>query len=160
LGFAIEVAEDPSGEPEPNGTIRVRGGRKPAAGRERCCLSGTDIPGIIDELPALAVLGTQIDAGLEIRDAGELRYKETDRLAATAENLRRMGATVEERPDGLLIGQSELNGAVVDSFGDHRIAMAFAVAGLLAAGETEICGAECVDISFPGFFAALRAVAE
>jgi 3-phosphoshikimate 1-carboxyvinyltransferase len=113
---------------------------------------------LIDEIPVLAVLGTQLETGLEIRDAGELRIKESDRIKSVVENLKLMGATVEEFPDGFRVGKSKLKGARLDSFGDHRIAMAFAVAGLLAEGETEIAGAECVDISYPGFFDALEEI--
>ena len=91
------------------------------------------------------LLGSQIPGGIEIRDAAELRLKESDRLAATASNLRAMGAEVEEFADGLSVsGPTQLRGASIDSFGDHRIAMAFSVAALIADGETEIRGSECV----------------
>ncbi len=119
------------------------------------------VPGLIDELPVLAVLGTQTERGLAFHGAAELRVKESDRLAAVAENLRRMGAEVEEFPDGLRVaGRQKLRGAEIDPHGDHRIAMAFAVAGLVAEGSTTIKDAACVDISFPGFFDALARVAE
>jgi 3-phosphoshikimate 1-carboxyvinyltransferase len=127
-------------------------------------LEGGDIPPVlitrlIDELPVLAVVGTQTERGLSFRGAGELRVKESDRLASIAENLRRMGAEVEELPDGLrLAGGQALRGAEIDSYGDHRIAMAFAVAGLLAEGTTSIRGSNCVDISFPSFFDELARV--
>ena len=118
------------------------------------------IPSLIDELPLLAVVGSQIDGGIQIRDASELRLKESDRLATTAVNLRAMGAEVEEFPDGLAVsGPTQLHGALLDSHGDHRIAMAFAVAALLAKGDTEITGAECVAISFPEFFPLLESLA-
>jgi 3-phosphoshikimate 1-carboxyvinyltransferase len=114
------------------------------------------VPGLIDELPMLAVLGTRMQQGIAFHGAAELRVKESDRLRAVAENLRRMGAEVEEWPDGLRVpGQQALRGAELDSFGDHRIAMAFAVAGLFADGTTTIKGSDCVEISFPGFFEAL-----
>ena len=117
------------------------------------------IPGLIDELPVLAVLGTQTEQGLSFRGASELRVKETDRLRAVAENLRRMGAEVEEFPDGLRVaGRQQLRGAEVESYGDHRIAMAFAIAGLVAQGTTTIRDSACVDISFPGFFEELGRV--
>ena len=106
------------------------------------------------------MLGSQLESGIEIRDAAELRFKETDRIAAITENLKRMGADVVEFEDGFKVERSSLKGAVVHSFGDHRIAMAFAVAGLLAAGETEIIDAECAEISFPGFFDVLASVAQ
>jgi 3-phosphoshikimate 1-carboxyvinyltransferase len=98
--------------------------------------------------------------GVVIADARELRVKESDRIAAIAENLRRMGAQVEEREDGLRIpGRQKLRGAEVDSAGDHRIAMAFAVAALRAEGETTIRGADAARISFPEFFTMLEQVA-
>jgi 3-phosphoshikimate 1-carboxyvinyltransferase len=88
-----------------------------------------------------------------------LRVKESDRIAALTRNLRAMGAAVEELPDGLVIsGPARLHGAAIESYGDHRIAMAFAIAGLLADAPTTIHGAECADISFPGFFEILRDV--
>lgn len=121
-------------------------------------LSNLAIPLLIDEIPILAVLGTQLSGGLVVRDAAELRVKETDRIANIVENLRRMNADVEEFEDGFRVGQSKLKGAELNSFGDHRIAMAFAVAGLLADGETSIKDPKCVDISFPGFFETLEAV--
>ncbi len=119
------------------------------------------IPRLIDELPVLAVLGTQTEEGISFRGAAELRVKESDRIGAVAENLRRMGAEVEEFPDGLRVaGRQTLRGAEVESFGDHRIAMAFAIAGLVAQGTTVIRDPECVEISFPGFFEMLDRVAE
>jgi 3-phosphoshikimate 1-carboxyvinyltransferase len=117
------------------------------------------IPRLIDELPVLAVLGTQTEKGLSFRGAAELRVKESDRLTTVAENLRRMGAEVEEFPDGLRVaGRQALHGAEVESYGDHRIAMAFAVAGLVAEGTTLIRGSDCVDVSFPGFFEVLARI--
>src|SRR5437773_2802930 len=121
-------------------------------------LRGGIIAALIDEIPVLAILGTKLEGGLEVRDAAELRVKESDRIMAVVENLRRMSADVEEFPDGFRVGPSNLRGAPVDSFGDHRIAMAFAVAGLLAEGTTHIRGAKCADVSFPGFFDQLKAV--
>lgn len=119
------------------------------------------IPGLIDELPVLAVLGTQTEQGLSFRGAAELRVKESDRLAAVAASLRRMGAEVEEFPDGLRVaGRQSLRGAEIESQDDHRIAMAFAVAGLVARGPTVIRNSGCVDISFPNFFEVLAGVAE
>ena len=124
-------------------------------------IDGDRIAGLIDELPLLAVIGSQLDGGIEIRDAGELRVKESDRIAATVAGLRAMGADAEEFDDGLRVGgRTRLRGARIDSRGDHRIAMSFAVAGLLAEGETEIEDAECVSVSFPGFFELLESVTE
>ena len=121
-------------------------------------IEGPAVADLIDEIPILAILGTQLANGLEVRDAGELRVKESDRIHSVTENLRRMGANVTEFDDGFHVERSHLKGSVIDSFGDHRIAMAFAVAGLLADGETEIVGAECADVSFPGFFETLASV--
>jgi 3-phosphoshikimate 1-carboxyvinyltransferase len=119
------------------------------------------VPGLIDELPVLAVLGTQTAQGLSFRRAAELRVKESDRLAAVAENLRRMGAEVEEFPDGLRVpGRQKLHGAEIDPHADHRIAMAFSIAAMVAEGATVIKDSSCVDISFPDFFDTLARVAE
>ena len=159
IGVGCDIADSSEVCNEPRATIRIR--RRINNNSDGPTVLGGDlIPSIIDEIPILAILGTQIEGGLEIRDASELRHKETDRIEAVVENLRRMGAAVEEFPDGLKVQRSDLDGAVVDSFGDHRIAMAFAVAGLLANGETEITNAECVDISFPGFFDTLATVVQ
>jgi len=119
------------------------------------------VPGLIDELSVLAVLGAQTEQGLSFRGAAELRVKESDRLAAVAANLRRMGAEVEEFPDGLRVaGRQRLRGAEIETYGDHRIAMAFAVAGLVAEGTTLIRDSACVDISFPNFFTTLEQATE
>ena len=119
------------------------------------------VPQLIDELPLLAVAGSQIEGGIEIRDAAELRVKESDRIATTAVNLRAMGGDVEEFEDGLRVaGPAKLRGASIETRGDHRIAMAFTVAGLIAEGETEIEDAGCVAVSFPEFFDLLESVIE
>jgi len=111
---------------------------------------------LIDELPVLAVLGAASEDGLVVRDAAELRVKETDRIATLAENLRRMGISVEVRPDGFRVsGQQRFRAAELDSFGDHRIAMAAAVAALLAEGESTVAGAEAAAVSYPDFFRTL-----
>ena len=149
---------------EPFGDIHTSGGDGLApleAGRSNV-LSGALIAQLIDELPMLAVLGTQVAGGLSIRDASELRVKETDRISATVANLRAMGAEVEEYADGLgVAGGARLRGALLDARGDHRIAMASAVAALVAEGESEIKGAEeCVGVSFPEFFSVLESVVE
>jgi 3-phosphoshikimate 1-carboxyvinyltransferase len=133
---------------EPRADIVVEAGQLQAIEIE-----GELVPRLIDELPVLAVVATQAHGVTRIRGAKELRVKESDRIRAMAANLRAMGAEAEELSDGLVIpGPQKLRGAAVDSFGDHRIAMSFAVAALLAEGPTLIRGAECVDISFPGFF--------
>jgi 3-phosphoshikimate 1-carboxyvinyltransferase len=120
-------------------------------------VQGSLVPMIIDEIPLLAVAGTQAEGKTIIKDAKELRFKETDRIAAVVHNLRSMGVQIDEQEDGFIVsGPQKLRGAVVDSFGDHRIAMSFAVAGLIAEGETTIKGAESAEISYPGFFETLR----
>ena len=144
---------------EPYGTINIRGGLAGTPNGSERTLSRAMIPSLIDELPLLAVVGSQISGGIQIRDAAELRLKESDRLATTAANLRAMGADVEEFDDGLAVsGPAQLHGALIDSHGDHRIAMAFSIAALIAKGETEITGAECVGISFPEFFTLLESL--
>jgi 3-phosphoshikimate 1-carboxyvinyltransferase len=116
---------------------------------------------LIDELPVLAAIGPYTSGGIRIRDARELRVKESDRIALVAKNLRAMGAEVEEFEDGLDVpGGQKLHGATIDSGGDHRIAMAFSVAALRADGETLVQGAESAAISFPEFFDLLDLVAE
>jgi 3-phosphoshikimate 1-carboxyvinyltransferase len=116
---------------------------------------------LIDELPVLAVAATQLAGRTVISGAAELRVKESDRVAAMASGLAAMGASIEERPDGWAIdGPSRLRGAAVESFGDHRVAMALAVAGLLAEGETEIAGSECAAISYPGFWDDLESLCQ
>jgi 3-phosphoshikimate 1-carboxyvinyltransferase len=112
---------------------------------------------LIDEIPVLAVLGAASAEGLRVRDAGELRVKETDRIATLAENLKRMGVEVDVFDDGFFVhGGQRFQAAELDSFGDHRIAMAFAVAALRAEGECTVQGAEAASVSFPEFFEILR----
>ncbi|HEX9653054.1 MAG TPA: 3-phosphoshikimate 1-carboxyvinyltransferase [bacterium] len=122
-------------------------------------IRGEIIPQIIDEIPILAILATQANGTTEIRGAAELRVKESDRLHAISSNLQRMGAAVIEKEDGLTItGPTKLRSAEIDSFHDHRIAMAFAIAGLIAEGKTLIRDAECAEVSFPGFFETLEEI--
>ena len=148
---------------EPFGDITVTGGAGLApfvAGRSNV-LRGALISQLIDELPMLAVLGSQVLGGFSIRDAAELRVKESDRISAVVENLRAMGVRVEEHEDGLTIPErTPLRGAKLDAHGDHRIAMAFTIAALIAEGASEISGAECVRVSFPEFFDLLESVVE
>lgn len=116
---------------------------------------------LIDEIPVLAVLGAASEDGLIVRDAAELRVKETDRIATIAENFRRMGLAIQVRDDGFEVpGRQRFHAAELDSFGDHRIAMAFAVAALAADGTSYIDGAEAASVSFPEFFATLHRIAE
>jgi len=119
-----------------------------------------EIPGLIDELPALAALATH-GGGLTVSGAGELRLKESDRITALVAGLRSLGADVEERPDGFCVsGSRPLSGGVADAAGDHRLAMAFAIAALGARGDSRICGAESVAISYPGFFDTLEGLCQ
>lgn len=155
-GAAIEVSELRDDSNEPTGTLLIRT-ITPSRPME---ISGALVAELIDELPLLAVLGSQF-AGVSIRDARELRIKESDRITSTVNNLRAMGADVQEHEDGLTVsGPVNLRGATVDSYGDHRIAMAFAVAALFAEGETEILRSDCVDVSFPNFFEMLESIVE
>lgn len=132
---------------EPLGSIEITGARLKATR-----IAGKEIPNVIDELPILAVAAALAQGTTVIADAKELRVKETDRIAAIATNLRAMGVPVVETEDGMEItGGSPLQGAQLESFGDHRIAMAFAIAGLFAEGETVISDTECVSTSYPGF---------
>lgn len=164
FGLDVNINNAGNATNEPIGTIRVQG--LSAADRKRAAkssqtINGTFVAGVIDELPLLAVVGSQIDGGVEIRDARELRVKESDRIAATVAGLRAMGAEVEEFDDGLRVsGPARLRGAEIDPRGDHRIAMAFSVAALIAEGETEIRDSDCVAVSFPEFFETLDSVIE
>lgn len=158
FGTDISITNQRESGNEPVADLRVRGGLGERAGGN--VLKGKIIANLIDEVPILAVLGTRLTGGIEIREAGELRVKESDRIRSVVDNLRRMGAEVEEFEDGLRVEKSALKGSRIDSFGDHRIAMAFAVAGLFAEGDTEIDGAECAAVSFPAFFESLRDVTE
>src|SRR6185437_1704403 len=124
-------------------------------------LEGAQTAALIDEIPVLAVLGAASEEGLIVRDGSELRVKETDRIATIAENFQRMGLSITVRPDGFeLPGKQKFHAAELDSFGDHRIAMAFAVAALAADGPCSINGAEAASVSFPEFYSILRRVAE
>ena len=156
MGAAIEIEPDPEDGGELTGSLTVRGGAKLAGG----VIEGATTAGVIDEVPMLAVLGAVSRDGLVIRDAKELRVKETDRIATVADNLRRMGAEVEDFEDGMRIaGGARLRAAELDSFGDHRIAMAFAVAALAADGPCVMRGAEAASVSFPEFYDTLAGVA-
>ena len=158
MGAAVQILGLRSSHGELVGDLAVKG-----ASLKGGVIAGEQIPLVIDELPMLAALGPYTEEGIEIRDAAELRVKESDRIAALAENLRRMGAKVEERPDGLKVdGQraGKLRGAEIEPHGDHRIAMAFAVAGLAAAGPTVILNAECAGVSFPDFYKELNRMAD
>ena len=157
-GLDITVENELEEAGEPRGDLRVRYSADLISG-QLPPIRGNRVAALIDEIPILAVLGSRMAGGVDIADAGELRIKESDRISAIAGNLRVMGVQVEEKPDGLRIpGGQRLCGADIRTHGDHRIAMAFAVAGLSAKGETRIHEAECADVSFPGFWDAMDAV--
>ena len=152
MGAQVREAVEDVEQLEHRGIVEITG-----APLKGTVIQGKEVPQLIDELPALAVAGALATGTTIIRHAQELRVKETDRIAAIAHNLRIMGAQVIEMNDGLEIhGPAPLRGARVASFGDHRIAMAFAVAGLFAEGETTVQDVECVRESYPGFEAALE----
>jgi 3-phosphoshikimate 1-carboxyvinyltransferase len=158
MGASIQMLSLRASHGEIIGDLAVKG-----ASLKGGVIEGETIPLMIDELPMLAALGPYTEEGIEIRNAGEMRVKESDRIAALAENLRRMGATVEERPDGLKVEgrrAGKLRGAEIEPHGDHRIAMAFAVAALAAEGPTVIRDADCAGVSYPAFFEDLNRLAE
>src|SRR5712692_11640523 len=160
-GFDVAVSDVSEECNEPVGTICVSGSRSSASDFESATLRGPLIPQLIDELPLLAVVGSQIEGGVEIRVGAELGAKASDRIDAIVQNLGAMGAAVEEFDDGLRVSSpTQLLGAAIDTQGDHRIAMAFTVAALIAEGETKIKDAECVAVSFPEFFELLESVVE
>jgi 3-phosphoshikimate 1-carboxyvinyltransferase len=156
MGLRISVTQLEEVHGELVGTLQVEGGRLKGA-----TIAGADTAALIDEIPVLAAIAPYTEQGIEVRDAKELRVKESDRIASIAANLRAMGAQLEELEDGLKIpGGQSLHGAEVESFGDHRIAMAFSIAALRAQGETLIRGSECAAISYPEFFSNLAELVE
>ena len=154
MGADISVKDERNKTYEPVADLLVKG--KELRGTK---ISGAIIPKVIDELPILAVAATQAEGITEIKDAQELRVKETDRIYAIATGLKKMGAKIEEKPDGLIVeGPTTLKGNICESFGDHRIGMALAIAGVLAEGKTQLLESECIDVSFPGFTTILRRI--
>jgi 3-phosphoshikimate 1-carboxyvinyltransferase len=154
MGCPIEELNPRTLHGEPRADLRIR-----TASLRGTEIAGDMIPKVIDEIPVLAVAASQASGRTVVRDAGELRVKETDRIAAIVKNLAAMGVRAETFEDGFAVeGPQRLRGAVIDSMEDHRIAMAFAVAGLLAEGRTRIEGTECADISYPGFFGLLSGI--
>lgn len=153
-GVSIEVLDAESSGGELAGDLDVRG-----SGFRGGVIEGELTAALIDEIPVLAVLGAASDQGLTVRNAEELRVKETDRIATVAENLRRMGVAVETSEDGLYVaGRQRFRAVEVDSFGDHRIAMAFAVAALAADDTVTIHNAEAASVSFPEFWDTLASI--
>jgi 3-phosphoshikimate 1-carboxyvinyltransferase len=146
-----EVADEEHGEPR--GTVTIHAGTlRPLT------LEPEAVPALIDELPALAAMAT-VGGELHVTGAGELRVKESDRISALSRGLRSLGAEIEEFPDGFHVrGARRLTGGVADAAGDHRLAMAFAIAALGAEGPSVITGAEAVAVSYPGFFTTLAAL--
>jgi len=156
MGLRISVTQLEEVHGELVGTLQVEGGRLKGT-----TIAGSDTAALIDEIPVLAAIAPYTEQGIEVRDAKELRVKESDRIASLATNLRAMGAQVEEHEDGLKIpGGQSLHGTELESFGDHRIAMAFSIAALRAQGETLIHGSECAAISYPAFFSTLEGLVE
>lgn len=151
---AVDAAAGSIGEPA--GRILIRGGSP-----RGFSIEPSEVPALIDEIPALAALGALLPSGERMRVAGaaELRVKESDRIACLARGLRAMGADIEERPDGFELRARRLDGAIVDACGDHRLAMAFAVAAVGARTPTTITGASAVTVSYPGFFEELARLA-
>lgn len=156
MGLKISFLKVENVHGETIGTIQVQANQLTGS-----TVSGALASALIDELPMLAALAPYTRDGIEIRDARELRVKESDRIAAVSENLRRMGVRFEEREDGWKIpGQQQPSGAELESFGDHRIAMAFSIAALRARGETRMRGSDAVAVSFPEFYSTLGTVTE
>jgi 3-phosphoshikimate 1-carboxyvinyltransferase len=151
-GVQIKVRDMGMNNGEPVGDLLIRGGTLKGGVIEKQWAAA-----LIDEIPVLAILGALSEEGLTVRDAAELRVKETDRIETMASNLRRMGIEIETAPDGFhLPGKQQFNAAEIDSYGDHRIAMAFAVAALRANGPCTIRNAEAASVSFPEFWQTLR----
>ena len=152
-GAHVEATVETAASGEPAGAVRVRPGRA-----RPFTVAPQAVPGVIDELPALAVLGL-LGAGMSVSGAAELRAKESDRIAALVAGLRALGAQADEWADGFAVAPTRrLRGGAADACGDHRLAMAFAVAALGAEQPSTIIGAGCVDVSYPGFFDTLRAI--
>jgi len=155
VGADLQVLDVASAGGELSGNVRIRKSRIRGGVLEKARTAA-----LIDEIPVLAVLGAASEEGLTVRDAAELRVKETDRIATIAENFRRMGLVIEVREDGFEVpGRQSFHAAKLDSFGDHRIAMAFSVAALAADGECSIENADAASVSFPEFFATLHRAA-
>lgn len=155
--IVVENRQERGGEPMADIVVRKSPGLNP--GLRGIEVGGELVPRMIDEFPILAVAATQAEGETVVRDAAELRVKETDRIAALVAELRKMGARIEERPDGFVVeGPTSLRGTHVNSHGDHRLAMSLIIAGLLAEGETIVEGTECIEDSFLGFEGVLTAL--
>ena len=154
MGAAVTMEERASAGAEPVADISVE-----SSFLTGVSIRGETIPNVIDEIPLIALAATQADGETEIRDAAELRVKESDRIATTVCELRKLGADIEDLPDGMIVkGPTPLKGAHCESHGDHRLAMTLGVAGLLARGETLVANHECVAVSYPGFWEDLESL--
>ena len=155
MGAGVDIKPNPQDEAEPSGDITVKGGRLKATE-----VSGDEIPNLIDELPLVAVLGALAEGRTVIRDAAELRVKESDRIATMAANLRLLGADVEEQEDGMaVLGPAKLKAtSSVKSYGDHRIAMSMAVLALYMDEPVCINNIACVETSYPSFWEHLESM--
>ena len=159
LGAHVEMRDVRIEHGEPVGDLYVRAGQL-KTDEDGLLIAGDIIPNIIDEIPMLAVLATQVEGRIEVRGARELRIKESDRIRTVVAGLRAMGGVIDEYEDGFAVtGPQALTGARIETEGDHRIAMAFAVAGLMAEGQTEIVDADCAAVSFPEFYDTLARLA-
>lgn len=148
MGADIKISNERESAGEKTADITVK-----TSSLRGVTIGGDIIPRLIDEIPVIAVAACFAQGQTVVKDAQELKVKETNRIKTVAEELSKMGADITETEDGMIInGVGKLNGAVTESHNDHRIAMSAAVAGLMAEGETTINNSECVDISFPGFF--------
>ncbi len=153
MGASLEI-EETAAVPEPTGRLRVR-----YSILKNIHLSGNIIPNIIDEIPILAIIATQSSGLFELRDARELRYKESDRIRATVSNLRVLGVEVDEYEDGFALeGPQPLGGGLIHAYEDHRIAMSFAIANLLTEADVRLDSTDCIGVSFPGFYDVLNKV--
>ena len=155
MGAGIEVEYNDDGGWEPLGTVRVTGGQLKGT-----VIEGDEIPNLIDELPIAATVAALADGDTVIRDAAELRVKESDRIAVMARNLTAVGVAVEETPDGMVVhgGKRPEGGAVVDSYGDHRVAMSMAILGLFAEKPVTVTNEACIATSYPEFWQHLKEV--
>lgn len=157
-GARIERTNPREVNAEPICDLKIGYGQEPLRGFP-AEIGEESLPGMIDEIPALAIMGTRLEQGLRVRGGEELRRKESDRIQSIVVNLRNLGVQVEEYPDGFFIPSGQqFQGGRIQTFGDHRIAMAFAVAGLIAAKPVELDDPSCVSVSFPEFFESLRSL--
>lgn len=156
MGAALEIKMEDREAAEPSGTIHVSSSQLKGT-----VIEGSLIPRLIDEIPVIALLATQAKGKTIIRDAEELKVKETDRITAVVDTLKKMGANIEATEDGMIIeGPTQLSGAEVDSFGDHRIGMMASIASLITNGPIVLNNSDCISISYPDFFEHLEAISK